>query len=221
MDSNSGGAHIKPKLVLDCALSIGALLKKKNMAARSVAVAACRAAAGGLLRRTVHRTFLRALTWLVALLGGRGKGNRWLNVILVIRMKSSKKFLSMTTRDQVERTFDTLWLQLGGQPLTPRTQVRTMGTAPSGKNIVFLKPTAPTSQPASAIEIDMGRHAQVGGRHVTSEPSYTRDSKARKLNTAQARSPGIDIPPVSSDMLRDDPVTHLGMIRDKIEDVLT
>ncbi len=105
----------------------------------------------------------------------------------------------------LERAFDTLWLQLGGQPLTPEHRF----APPRRWRFDRAHVTA-----RIAIEIDGGTHN--GGRHVTGA-GYTRDCE--KLNTAAAR--GWLIFRLTSDMLRDDPVTHLGMIRDKIEDVLT
>ena len=105
----------------------------------------------------------------------------------------------------LERTFDTLWQQIGGQPLTCEHRF-----APP-RRWRFDRAHVPAR---IAIEIDGGTHN--GGRHVTGA-GYTRDCE--KLNTAAAR--GWLIFRLTSDMLRDDPVTHLGMIRDKIEDVLT
>lgn len=105
----------------------------------------------------------------------------------------------------LEAAFDTLWTQLGGQPLHAEYRFAPPRRWRFDRAHIIAR---------VAIEIDGGTHN--GGRHVTGA-GYTKDCK--KLNTAAAR--GWLIFRLTSDMLRDDPVTHLGMIRDKIEDVLT
>lgn len=104
----------------------------------------------------------------------------------------------------LEASFDTLWRQCGGPDLTPEHRF-----APPRK---WRFDRAHVGARV-AIEIDGGTHN--GGRHVTG-PGYTRDCE--KLNTAAYR--GWLVFRLTGDMLRDDPVTHLGQIIRKIEDVM-
>lgn len=119
----------------------------------------------------------------------------------------------MTTSD-LEAAFDTLWLQLGGQPLTAEYEFDPARQWRFDRCHIVAR---------VGIEIDGGtwgvrdKNGKLRpGRH-TSGKGYRDD--CIKLNTAAAR--GWLIFRLTSDMLRDDPATHLGMIRDKIEDVLT
>ena len=104
----------------------------------------------------------------------------------------------------LEATFDTLWRQCGGPELVPEHRFAPPRRWRFDRAHVHAR---------IGIEIDGGTHN--GGRHVTGA-GFTRDCE--KLNAAAAR--GWLIFRLTSDMLRDDPVTHLGQIIVKIEDLM-
>ena len=104
----------------------------------------------------------------------------------------------------LEATFDTLWRQLGGPPLDAEYRFAPPRRWRFDRAHVYSR---------IGLEIDGGTYT--GGRHVTGK-GYTRDCE--KLNTAAFR--GWLIFRLTSDMLRDDPATHLGMIAAKIADLM-
>ena len=102
----------------------------------------------------------------------------------------------------LERTFDTLWVQLGGQTLTcEHWFVRPCADGAS---------TAHTSQHASPSRLTAAR---------TTGPARNRRRLTWTARNSTPRRRGLEwlIFRLTSDMrCCDDPVTHLGMIRDKI-----
>ena len=118
------------------------------------------------------------------------------------------------TTSELERTFDTLWRQCGGPDLTPEYEFS------PDRGWRFDRAHVPAR---IAIEVDGGtwptRDKKTGklrpGRHTTG--SGYRDD-CIKRNAATAR--GWLVFNLTSDMLTDDPVTHLGQIILKIEDVM-
>ncbi len=104
----------------------------------------------------------------------------------------------------LEASFDTLWRQLAGPPLVSEHRF-----APP-RRWRFDRAHLPAHV---AIEIDGGTHN--GGRHVTGE-GFTRDCE--KFN--RAAFDGWLVFRLTSDMLRNDPATHLGQIIAKIEELL-
>lgn len=109
----------------------------------------------------------------------------------------------MATSD-LEAAFDTLWRQIDGPDLVAEHRF----APPRRWRFDRAHPFARV-----AIEIDGGTHN--GGRHV-SGAGYTRDCV--KLNEAASR--GWLIFRLTSDMLRDDPHSHLAPIAAKIVDLM-
>jgi very-short-patch-repair endonuclease len=104
----------------------------------------------------------------------------------------------------LERAFDTLWLQLDGPPLFAEYHF-----AP-GRDWRFDR-----CHPYARIAVEIDGGTWSGGRHTRG--AGFRDD-CIKLNAAASR--GWLVYRLTSDMLRDDPALHLQPIIDKINDLM-
>jgi hypothetical protein len=119
----------------------------------------------------------------------------------------------MATSD-LEAAFDTLWRQIGGPDLVPEYEFDPVRQWRFDRAHLYAR---------IAIEIDGGTWGVVNpktgkrmpGRHTTGK-GYRDD--CIKVNAAQLR--GWFVFRLTSDMLRDDPYSHLIPIADKITDLM-
>jgi len=100
----------------------------------------------------------------------------------------------------LERTFATLWRQIGGPDLVPEYQ--------------FLPPRRwrfDFAHPGTLVAVELEGGVHTNGRHVRAE-GFTKDCE--KYNAATAD--GWALFRFTADMLRDDPITNLTPVMDVI-----